>query len=186
MIRYGVDRAATLALKTQLCSLMKYRWRCVMTGAVATMPRLYKMGRVDSPICPACGQEEETTEHIFVRCPAYAAIRNRELPQQTWDLMPDCLRNHGIIPCGLVLPDEDNNAEGRAGLAGTVQYAQLDMLEARQQYLPAELAPRPRWERRVRARVDEQAAAGQPPGEERGPVFVRGGELRTANGEHLR
>ena len=37
-----------------------------------------KMNLVPSPLCP-CGTEDQTTEHILQRCPAYQHLR-----QQTW------------------------------------------------------------------------------------------------------
>ena len=29
---------------------------------------LYKLGKVPSPLCSLCGQEEETSDHILFRC----------------------------------------------------------------------------------------------------------------------
>ncbi|GJE98453.1 RNA-directed DNA polymerase from transposon X-element [Phanerochaete sordida] len=36
---------------------------------------LYKTGCADSPLCPMCEEEEETTVHFFFKCPAYARAR---------------------------------------------------------------------------------------------------------------
>ena len=33
---------------------------------------LHRFKRVDSPRCPACGEEQETIEHFLLHCPAYA------------------------------------------------------------------------------------------------------------------
>ena len=32
---------------------------------------LKRIGKVDSAQCPACGAEEETIEHLLLRCPSY-------------------------------------------------------------------------------------------------------------------
>ena len=79
-VRQGIDRPATLTLQNRLNGLDKYRWRCILAGAVATMTRLHRNGQVDSPLCLACAlREEETSEHIFARCPAYEHIRSRSM-----------------------------------------------------------------------------------------------------------
>ena len=192
-VRKGVDRAATMTLNRRLHGLDHYRWRCILAGAVATMPRLCRWHRVDTPICQACGQEEETCEHIFTRCPAYDEIRYREIEPHVWDWMPDCLKQRGLMPCGLELVNDhnlSNDEVGRAFLASTVQYTLLDILAERQRHLPPELAPQPRWQRNVRPRQHPAAPAAPQPGPHAAPEqphhFVHGGELRTANGEHLR
>ena len=70
--RKGINRKATLDLQSKLPGLQKYQWRCVLSGAIGTMKRCHKKGRVDSPQCPACGEEEEDERHIFDVCRTYA------------------------------------------------------------------------------------------------------------------
>ena len=36
---------------------------------------LFRIGKVDSAHCPACGTDEETVEHFMLRCPKYAHER---------------------------------------------------------------------------------------------------------------
>ena len=192
--RRGIDRAATMTLQHKLRALDKYRWRCILAGATATTNRLFEMDRVDSPMCPACGSEEETCAHIFVRCPQYNDIRFREIAPRAWELMPDCLRIRGLMPCGVAMSSEEmvlpSEATDRAAFVSTVQYTLLDILTARQQFLPDDLAPQPRWQRNVRPRLAPlQPVLHQPILQPQAlPAvqgFVPGGELRTANGEHL-
>ena len=64
-ISTGINRAATMGLQNKLPVLTKYRWRCILTGALPTYSRLFKMGKVESPSCPCCGMEPETTDHVF-------------------------------------------------------------------------------------------------------------------------
>ena len=186
-VRKGVDRKATLCLNSRLCGLDHYRWRCILAGAVATMPRLHRWNRVDTAICQACGQEEETCAHIFTRCPVYDDIRYRDIEPHVWDWMPDCLKQRGLLPCGLELPDDHNltnDDDGRAYLASTVQYTLLDILAARQAHLPPEMAPQPRWQRNTRPRVVPAGPQPQhmPAPAVQAPHFVAGGNLLRSMG----
>ncbi|KAF8580429.1 hypothetical protein K439DRAFT_1274602, partial [Ramaria rubella] len=50
---------------------------------------LHKFNRVDSPLCPACNNTEETVHHFLMICPAYAKHRRvmaRALPRDSTPL----------------------------------------------------------------------------------------------------
>ena len=43
----------------------------VITGHATLRKHLFRMKIVDSPLCPKCGEENETVEHLFCICPAF-------------------------------------------------------------------------------------------------------------------
>jgi hypothetical protein len=46
------------------------------TGHVALNKYLHKIGKADSPLCPACRSTHETVHHYLFRCPAFGEQRN--------------------------------------------------------------------------------------------------------------
>jgi ribonuclease HI len=47
------------------------------TGHIPLAKYLYRIGKTDSPICPACRQESETIIHFLIHCPAYHTQRQK-------------------------------------------------------------------------------------------------------------
>jgi hypothetical protein len=45
------------------------------TGHTLLAKHLHHIGKLDSPICPACQQKEETVQHFMLHCPAHQAAR---------------------------------------------------------------------------------------------------------------
>ena len=45
------------------------------TGHAPLAKHLHRIGKTNSPICPACQQSEETVQHFILHCPAYQAAR---------------------------------------------------------------------------------------------------------------
>jgi ribonuclease HI len=45
------------------------------TGHTPLAKHLHRIGKLDSPICPACQQKEETVQHFMLHCPAHQAAR---------------------------------------------------------------------------------------------------------------
>ena len=45
------------------------------TGHVPLQQHLYRMHKVDSPICPKCGTTKETVYHFLMECAAYNGAR---------------------------------------------------------------------------------------------------------------
>ena len=77
-------RQAKLALGThpniakKLISLNRKQIRQVIqiiTGHANLAKHLHNCGYTDSPICPACGEEDETPLHYVGRCPAFSIPR---------------------------------------------------------------------------------------------------------------
>ena len=78
-----VDPTATMALlwdkvpqDKRLDAAGKRILERILTGAFRPLSRLWKAQRSDTPICQCCDSgEEETKEHLFWRCPAWANVR---------------------------------------------------------------------------------------------------------------
>ncbi|ONH90045.1 hypothetical protein PRUPE_8G032200 [Prunus persica] len=51
-----------------------FLWR-VLPNAIFTHWNLYRSKIIDSPVCPICGVEEETIEHLLFLCPWTNAVR---------------------------------------------------------------------------------------------------------------
>ena len=45
------------------------------TGHAPLAKHLFRIGKADSPICPACQQADETIQHYILHCPAHQAAR---------------------------------------------------------------------------------------------------------------
>ena len=144
-INGDVDRKATQWFGGRLRGLQRYRWRCILTGAIPTAHRLYRMGVLDGNACPCCGQAAETLTHIVDSCPALDAIRYQTFRPPGWHSLPECLRLHGIMPETLFLAaDYSNDAEGRKECAADVQETLLKLMETREAALGLP-TPQPRW-----------------------------------------
>ena len=56
----------------------RYLLRVILTGSVCTQHYLSRAGRADSAACPFCTTgEREDLEHLWWRCPAWRAQRER-------------------------------------------------------------------------------------------------------------
>ena len=144
-VQHGVLRKPTMALECRLSGLAKYRWRCVMAGAVPTGNRLFRMGWAESAECQLCGTgAKETWRHLVDDCPAVDGVRYRELRPVAWHTLPDCLRLRGIVPESLLPAPDWANQGWQEEVAAIVQYTLLGLMEAREAAMP-HLAPQPRW-----------------------------------------
>jgi hypothetical protein len=45
------------------------------TGHAPLAKHLYRIGKANSPTCPACQQHEEMIEHLLLHCPAHQDAR---------------------------------------------------------------------------------------------------------------
>ena len=48
-----------------------------MLGGYPDQAALWEQGRVDSPLCPLCGEEQGTHQHLYYRCEADVCQRAR-------------------------------------------------------------------------------------------------------------
>ena len=146
-IHQGIDRESTRAISKNLDGLSRYRWRCLVTGAIPTAKRLHRNKQIDIPVCQCCKSGEvEDLEHLLLRCPAHDHVRFREFTREAWEIMPNCLRFHGILPLQhQVVPDGvDITTEGMREYVMAVQHALLDALASRQRFCDW-TPPQPRW-----------------------------------------
>ena len=58
-------------LKKRNCNLL-FRFR---SGHVSTNARLFRIGKIDSPVCKACNLKNETVHHYLIECPFYERLR---------------------------------------------------------------------------------------------------------------
>ena len=49
-----------------------------MVGAYPDQVTAFEQGRVDSPICPLCQEEEGTLQHVYWRCTADCCLKVRK------------------------------------------------------------------------------------------------------------
>ena len=147
-VQHGVHRTSTMCLKGKLAGMQKYRWRCIMAGAIGTGNRLFRAKRLESPLCELCGTGAvETLEHLADVCPALDHIRYRELLPTSWHTLPDALRLRGIVTENIVNTPggrDFQQQDWKNKLACLVQYTLLDMVAYRLEHMP-QLAPQPRW-----------------------------------------
>lgn len=45
------------------------------TGHAPLAKHLFRLGKIDSPTCPACQQSDETVQHLLLHCPAHQGAR---------------------------------------------------------------------------------------------------------------
>jgi len=55
----------------------------ILTGHGTLNYHMYKLGRINTPDCRMCGEEEKTSLHILSLCPAYARLRLQFLGSAT-------------------------------------------------------------------------------------------------------
>ena len=70
----------------------------IQSGGLWTAHSLKKAGYLTCDVCPWCGIEPETLDHLWWRCPAHEHHREevRKLLQQSWTELPSSLALHGI------------------------------------------------------------------------------------------
>ena len=134
----GVNRAATLELHRMLGGLDRYRLRCILTGGIPTALNRSRRSKDVDPLCPCCGEDIESTAHLFDDCPTLGHIRYLDLRPAQWHALPPCLRLHGIVPARW------GSLEDCKVVACEVQHALLDMWQHRCSFVP-EPGPLPRW-----------------------------------------
>ena len=150
-IQNGLDRKACNELLNQLGGRHRYRLRCIMSGALPTRSRLHRQDAEVNPQCQlGCHGSDESTEHIFLECPAQIRHRSTEMPEALWAALPPCTKLHGLVPSGLELPQFGFVGDmGRKELACLAQHNLLDMWEHRCRCDPESRPPQPRWQRNV-------------------------------------
>jgi zinc-binding in reverse transcriptase len=47
------------------------------TGHTPLAKHLHRIGKADSPTCPACQQDDETVQHLILHCQAHQAARQK-------------------------------------------------------------------------------------------------------------
>ena len=140
---FNRDISSHLFRSNKLSGLSKYNLRVIMAGAVPTMSRVARENKEVSDVCPCCGQEPETTEHLFLRCNAHEVWRNSLLLPDFFQSLPNCCKLHGLVPVDMALPmDFDQNREGLIDFAYCLQHTLLGIYENRQRLVGTQLAPR--------------------------------------------
>lgn len=61
----------------RLHGCISFRISQLLTGHGLFYAYLYRIGKVETPICPLCGVEEDTTEHMLITCPRWEIERGR-------------------------------------------------------------------------------------------------------------
>jgi len=96
----GIDDRATVALLNSKpppdeLGLL----RGVISGSIRLQKRLHDAALVDSPVCPFCGECDETLQHCFWDCPQWSSIRMQfDIPAASvQELWPTCTRECGIF-----------------------------------------------------------------------------------------
>ncbi|KAH6923334.1 hypothetical protein HPB50_000419 [Hyalomma asiaticum] len=70
---------------------------CLRVGCHRTAARLFRQGRTPSPNCSSCG-EEETLEHLLLRCPAHSLHRLDMLRVYRNMGLPCATQEHLLFP----------------------------------------------------------------------------------------
>ena len=104
----GVDEETTGHLAKKWCQQGRDRaagaLRCVLAGGTWPQSRKHKAGLADSPLCPHCRQEPETTLHRWWTCPAWSTQREEygiaDLAKigAACQFHPICFWQNGILP----------------------------------------------------------------------------------------
>ena len=61
----------------------------ILTGLLTLRKPLHRIGRADSAVCRACGEDEETLEHYLCEWPAFARIRVEILSSEPISTLED-------------------------------------------------------------------------------------------------
>ena len=61
-------------------------------GGYPEQQQLYQQGRVDTPACPMCGEEEGTHQHVYYRCQHPACKQLRQALTSNKDGFADIVR----------------------------------------------------------------------------------------------
>ena len=61
----------------------------ILTGYSTLRKHLHRIGRADSAVCRACGEDDETLEHYLCECPAFAGIRVELLSSEPISTLED-------------------------------------------------------------------------------------------------
>ena len=83
----------------------------ILVGAVWTEERAHRRRKVETPLCPYCGEEDEDEQHIFCTCPHWEDTR-RDLMKEAlecaeqveglrgvcWRDWPTCILIVAIVP----------------------------------------------------------------------------------------
>ena len=97
----GVDKDATCAVlnSNSTACIQRGCLRSILSGSVRLGERLFRANIWNTPICIFCGQEEETNEHCFWRCPAWDHLRlDPDLPSFHERIaLPPCTLQCGIF-----------------------------------------------------------------------------------------
>ena len=71
---------------------------------------LYRLGKVPSPLCSLCGQEEETPDHILFKCSTVQEdLRNRAIT--TYELASGCSEGETVAGTYIGLLNASKNTE---------------------------------------------------------------------------
>ena len=108
VVGFDKDLSTHLYRSGKLRGIDKYRLRCILSGAVSTQRRLAdKFPGAESPICRCCNLGvEETTEHLFLHCPAHSAPRSADLREEYFQNLPPCAKLQGILPLNWPVPPD--------------------------------------------------------------------------------
>ena len=71
----GLDRHATMALHNKSNPVDAGILRGILSGSLRMQQRLFVARLVDNPLCPFCGQADESVEHCFWECPHWSHLR---------------------------------------------------------------------------------------------------------------
>jgi ribonuclease HI len=78
---HEIDPTMPSTAFTKLCRGLSRRHSSILiqlrTGHAPLNKYLHKIGKADSPICPACHNTEETVHHFLIQCPEYKTQRQQ-------------------------------------------------------------------------------------------------------------
>ena len=148
-VEAGVDRTSTMKPYTGTVGLWRFRYRCMLAGALTTRVREDRKKKCRNATCQCCDlQLPETEGHLLWDCPNafYGLIRDGlRCPIGFVHDLPPCLRLHGIIPSNLEL-------ERPELLASDLQGTLVCLAAARDHMQPEEEPLAGQFARRVRQR----------------------------------
>lgn len=89
-----VDRHTLSKIMKRMSAYHKGTFEAILAGGFRSAVQFCKAGLVEDPMCPFCGQTQETVEHIFLQCPAWTHVR-LAFPEVQMDWLrvaPQCTR----------------------------------------------------------------------------------------------